>query len=85
MSLPTETVLLVLLVVPEILSARGLPRDQELSGLELQERHLMLAHRRAGADTLRDALEATRDLFARGFVTQLTLQSHPQQLRGRTP
>ena len=71
MHLPAAAVLLALLLVPEILLARGLTRDQELSRLELQERHLLLSHRQAAADTLRDALEATRDLFTRGFVTQL--------------
>jgi hypothetical protein len=62
----------VILIVPDLLSARALTRDQELSQLELRERYLLLSHRRTAADTLRHELEATRDLFARGYVTQLT-------------
>ena len=65
-------VLLGLVCLPRVLPSRALTRDQELSKLELRERHLLLAQRQAAADTLRLELETTRDLFVGGYVTQLT-------------
>ena len=38
--------------------------------MELQERHLVLAQRRAATDTLRHELETTPDLLVKGYVTQ---------------
>ena len=66
--------LLLVICVPAIVSAGALTRDQELNQLALQERHLLIAHRRAASDTLRQELETIRDLFARGYVTQLTYE-----------
>jgi multidrug resistance efflux pump len=63
-------VVLPLVILAAATVSHGLTRDQELSRLELKERHLLLAHRRAATDTLRRELETTRDLFAKGYVTR---------------